>query len=106
MAEKFSRYDSADYLRTEAEVAAYLDACVEEGEHDPAFITHALGVVARARGMMQLSEQTGISRAGLYKALSGEGNPTFDTVARVAKALGLRISFQPASSTHTSAEAH
>ncbi|MGH9382117.1 MAG: addiction module antidote protein [Thermoanaerobaculia bacterium] len=98
MAERYSRYDSADYLQTESDIAEYLNACVAEGGDDPAFIAHALGVVGRARGMMQLAEKTGISRAGLYKALSGEGNPTFDTVAKVAKALGLQVTFRPTTS--------
>jgi probable addiction module antidote protein len=95
MPEKFSRYDSAEYLQTDDDVARYLEACVEEGGDDPAFMAHALGVIARARNMVQLSRDTGISRAGLYKALSGEGNPSFATVVKVARALGLKVSFQP-----------
>ena len=91
----FSRYDTADYLKTEADIVAYLDAVMTEGGDDPALIAHALGVVARARNVSQLARDTGISREGLYKALSGEGNPSFATIARVAKALGLRISFTP-----------
>jgi len=92
----FSRYDTADYLKTEADIMAYLDAVVAEGGDDPALIAHALGVVARARSISKLSRDTGISREGLYKALSGDGNPSFATIAKVAKALGLRISFTPA----------
>lgn len=95
MAEKFSHFDSADYLETSEDIALYLDACMEEGGDDPAFIAHALGVVARARNMSQLARDTGISREGLYKALSGEGNPSFDTVLKVARAMGLKLSFQP-----------
>jgi probable addiction module antidote protein len=95
MSEKFSRYDSADYLKTEADIAAYLEAAAEEGD-DPAFLARALGVVARSRNMSQLSRDTGISREGLNKALSGEGNPTLATVMKVAKALGLRVGFRPA----------
>ena len=91
----FSRYDTADYLKTETDIVAYLDAVMTEGGDDPALIAHALGVVARARNVSQLARDTGISREGLYKALSGEGNPSFATIARVAKALGLRISFTP-----------
>jgi probable addiction module antidote protein len=95
MSEKFSRYDSADYLKTEADIAAYLEAAAEESD-DPAFLARALGVVARSRNMSQLSRDTGISREGLNKALSGEGNPTLATVMKVAKALGLRVGFRPA----------
>src|SRR5690625_7466661 len=84
MAEKFSHFDSADYLETSEDIALYLEACMEEGGDDPAFIAHALGVVARARNMSQLARDTGMSREGLYKALSGEGNPSFDTVLKVA----------------------
>lgn len=87
--EKFSRYDTADYLETEADIAAYLTACAEED--DPALLVAALGDVARARNMTQLAEKTGMTRMGLYKALSGQGNPSFATVSKVAHALGLKI---------------
>ena len=93
--ETFSRYDTADYLETEADIAAYLEAVMEEGSDDPAFVARALGVVARARNMSQLARDVGMSREGLYKALSGEGNPSFATVVKVAHALGLRVAFQP-----------
>lgn len=92
----FRKWDSAEHLRTEEDIALYLDACMEEGGDDPAFIAHALGVVARARNMSQLARDTGMTREGLYKALSGEGNPSFATVLKVARALGLKLSFQPA----------
>ena len=91
----FSRYDTADYLKTESDIVAYLDAVMVEGGDDPALIAHALGVIARARNISKLARDTGISREGLYKALSGDGNPSFATITRVAKALGLRISFTP-----------
>jgi len=94
MAEKFSRYDSAEYLETEEDIRLYLEACLEEGGDDPAFIAHALGVVARARNMSQLAKDAGMTRAGLYKALSPDGNPSFATVHKVAKALGLKITVQ------------
>ncbi|CAJ0692988.1 addiction module antidote protein [Ralstonia sp. 22086] len=84
-------WDSAEHLKTEADMAAYLDACLEEAADDPAFITHALGVVARARGMTQLARDTGMTREGLYKALSEEGNPSFATVLKVMRALGIRL---------------
>ncbi len=92
--ETFSRYDTADYLKTEEDIAAYLEAVMEEGGDDPAFVARALGIVARARNMAQLARDTGLSREGLYKALSGEGNPSFATVMKVARALGLRLSFR------------
>lgn len=96
MAEKFYRYDTAEHLETEEDIAAYLEAVMEEGADDPGFIAHALGIVARARNMSQLARDAGMTREGLYKALSGDGNPSFATVTKVAKALGLRIAFQPA----------
>lgn len=93
----FSKWDSAEHLRNEEEIALYLEACIEEGADDPAFIAHALGVVARAHNMSQLARDTGMSREGLYKALSGEGNPSFGTVLKVARAMGLKLSFEPVS---------
>lgn len=93
--EKFARYDSADYLKTEEDIAAYLEAVMEEGGDDPAYVTRALGAVARARNMTTLAHEVGMSRVGLSKALSGDGNPTLSTVMKVAKALGLKVSIQP-----------
>lgn len=92
----FGRYDAADYLKSEEDIAAYLEAVMEEGGDDPAYVARALGVVARARNMTALANEVGMSRVGLNKALSGEGNPTLATVLKVAKALGLNVSFQPA----------
>lgn len=89
--EKFSRYDVADYLKSEEDMAAYLDACMEEAGDDAAYIAAALGDIARARGMAQIAKDTGISREGLYKALSPDGNPSFATVLKVVKALGLKL---------------
>lgn len=94
--ETFSRWDAADYLKTEEDMAAYLQACFEEAPDDPAFIAAALGDIARARGMMQLAKETGLTREGLYKALSKDGNPNFGTVLKVLHALGLKITLQPA----------
>jgi probable addiction module antidote protein len=94
VAEKFSRYDSADYLKTEEDIEAFLEASLEEAGDDPSFIAHALGVVARARNMSQLARDTGMTREGLYKALSGEGNPTMATIAKVADALGYKLSLK------------
>lgn len=92
----FSRYDTADYLKSEEDIIAYLEAVMEEGDDDPAYIARALGVIARARNMSQLAREAGMSREGLYKALSEDGNPSFATILKVAHALGLRLSFKPA----------
>jgi probable addiction module antidote protein len=89
--EKFSRYDVVDYLKSEEDMAAYLDACIEEAGDDATYIAAALGDIARARGMAQLAKETGISREGLYKALSSDGNPSLATVLKVVKALGLKL---------------
>ncbi len=91
---KTTRWDSAEHLKTDEDIELYLEACIEEAGDDPAFIVHALGVIARARNMSQLARDTGLTREGLYKALSPDGNPTFTTVAKVAKALGLQITVQ------------
>jgi len=90
----FSRYDTSDYLKTEDDIAAYMQAVMEEGGDDPAYVAHALGVVARARNLSQLARDVGMSRQGLDKALSPEGNPSFATVIKIAQALGLRLTFQ------------
>ncbi|EXF95056.1 putative addiction module antidote protein [Pseudomonas brassicacearum] len=91
MTEQFSRWDSAEYLKTEEDMANYLDACMEEAGDDPAFIAKALGTIARARGMTQVARDAGLSRESLYRALSGEGNPEFGTILKVVKALGLKL---------------
>lgn len=96
MTVKISRWDSAEYLGTDEEIQAYLEAVLEQSGDHPECILHALGVIARAKNMSQLAREAGISREGLYKALSEEGNPTFATVTRIAKALGLKIRFQKA----------
>lgn len=90
---EFSRFDVADHLTNEADLAAYMDAVMNEAGDDPAFVTRALGAVARARNMSRLAVEVGMSREGLYKALSGEGNPSFATVMKVARALGLKLEF-------------
>ena len=91
MTEPFTRWDSAEYLKTEEDMANYLDACMEEAGDDPAFIAKALGTIARARGMTQVARDAGLSRESLYRALSGEGNPEFGTILKVVKALGLKL---------------
>lgn len=85
-------YDAAAYLKSEEECAMYLQAVIEEADGDPAMIVLALGDIARARGMMQLARDTGLTREGLYKALSPGGNPSFASVMKVCKALGLKLS--------------
>lgn len=96
MPTKIKKWDSAKYLESEEDIQSYLDAVLEEGGDDPAYVVHALGVIARAKNMSQLARDTGLSREGIYKALSEEGNPTFATVAKIAKALGLHIKFESA----------
>ena len=92
--ERFTPHDSADYLTGVEDVAAYLEAAIEEGGDDPAFIAQALGTIARAGNLSELARRVGMSREGLYKALSAEGNPSFATIVKVARALGLRIHFE------------
>ena len=88
---KTSRYDVAEHLRTPEEMAAYLEACFEEANGDAAFIAKALGDIARAKGMAQVARDSGLSRESLYKALSGERSPSFDTILKVMDALGLKL---------------
>ena len=94
MAIKTTRWDSAEYLKTDEDIQLYLEACMEEAGDDPSFIVHALGVIARAKNMSQLARDTVLTREGLYKAFSPDGNPSFDTVAKVVRALGLQITVQ------------
>ena len=89
--ETYSRRDGADNLKSGRDMAAYLQACLEESPEDPALVAAALGNIARARGMMQLAKDTGITREGLYKALAKNGNPSLGTVLKVLKALGLKF---------------
>jgi probable addiction module antidote protein len=88
---KTSRYDVAEHLRTPEEMAAYLEACMLEADGDAAFVAKALGDIARAKGMSQIARDTGLSRESLYKALSGERTPSFDTILKVLDALGLKL---------------
>src|SRR5512147_2217425 len=88
---KTSRYDVAEHLRNPEEMAAYLEACFEEANGDAAFIAKALGDIARAKGMAQVARDAGLSRESLYKALSGERSPGFDTILKVMDALGLKF---------------
>lgn len=86
-------YDAAEYLETPEDMAAYLEAALEDGE--PAVVVKALGAIARARGMSQIARDTGLGRESLYKALSPEGNPEFATVLKVVRALGLKLHAEP-----------
>ena len=89
MARKTQRWDAADSLQSKKDIASYLDAVLEDG--DPELLKAALGDIARAKGMTEIAEATGLGRTNLYKALSPEGNPEFATVAKVLKSLGLRL---------------
>lgn len=93
MTTKLKPYDSAEYLRSEADMADYLNACLEEG--DAALTAHAIGVVARARGMTQIAKDTNLGRESLYKALSVDGNPSFATMLKVIEALGMKLTVRP-----------
>ena len=86
---KTKRWDPAEHLESEEDMAAYLEAALEDG--DPALIAAALGDIARAQGMSQIARKTGLGRESLYKALSPDGNPEFSTVLKVVRALGLRL---------------
>ncbi len=90
-------YDIADHLRTPEEMAAYLEACLEEANGDAAFIAKALGDIARAKGMSQVAREADLSRESLYKSLSGDRSPSFDTILKVTRALGLRLHAEAAS---------
>ncbi|NTU44917.1 MAG: putative addiction module antidote protein [Chlorobiaceae bacterium] len=94
-----TKYDVSEHLRTPEEMAAYLEMCMEEANGDTAFIAKALGDIARAKGMTQVARDAGLSRESLYKALSGERSPGFDTILKVIRALGLKLHAEVA---HTS----
>jgi probable addiction module antidote protein len=94
MALPTTRWNSAEHLKTEEDIQLYLEACLEESDHDPKMILHALSVIARAKNMTQLAKDTGLTREGLYKALSPDGNPSFATVTKIARALGYKLTVQ------------
>ena len=93
---KTTPYDSAEYLETPEDMAAYLEACLEIADGDAAFIAKALGNIARAKGMTQVAKVAGLGRESLYKSLSPTGNPELATVLRVVAALGLKLHASPA----------
>ena len=88
---KTYQYGTAEHLRTPEEMALYLEACLEDADGDAAFIAKALGNIAKAKGMAQVAQEAGLSRESLYKALSGDRSPGFDTVLRVIDALGMKL---------------
>jgi probable addiction module antidote protein len=89
------RYDIGELLRTPEEMAAYLEACFEEADGDASFIAKAMGDIARAKGMTQVARDAGVSRESLYKALSGDRSPDFNTILKVVGALGMKLHAQP-----------
>jgi len=91
MSEKYKRFDAADYLKNLDDVATYLEIALEDSAEDPTTVPRALGVIARSQNMSELARRVGMSRDGLYKALSAEGNPTWSTILKVTNALGLRF---------------
>ncbi len=96
---KTTRYDVSEHLRTPEDMAAYLEACIEEANGDAGFIAKALGDIARAKGMSQVARDAGVSRESLYKALSGERSPGFDTILKVIRAYGLGLRAEVAGSS-------
>ncbi len=92
METKTAPYDVAEFLETPEEMAAYLEACIQDSDGDAAFIAKALGDIARAKGMTQIAREAGLSLESLYKALSGDRSPNFDTILKVISALGLQLS--------------
>lgn len=92
--ETFAPFDSADYLNSFEDVTAYLEAVLDDADDDPSVIAADLGAIARSRNFSQIAREAGMSREGLYKALSADGNPSLATVLKVAHALGLRLHFE------------
>lgn len=88
---KLRKWDVVDHLKTEEDMALYFEAAMEEAGDDANYIAKVLGDIARARGMTQLAKDAGLGRESLYKALSGEGNPSFATILKVTRALGLQL---------------
>lgn len=96
--ERYKRFDPADYLDDLEDVASYLAIALEASGEDPTAVPRALGVIARSQNMSELARRVGMSRDGLYKALSAEGNPTWSTILKVTNALGLRFELHTAAS--------
>lgn len=88
---KLSKWDVVEHLKSDEDIALYLDACLQEDPGDGSLIRAALGDIARAKGMSQLARDTGLAREGLYKALCADGNPEFSTIMKVIRALGIQL---------------
>jgi probable addiction module antidote protein len=99
-----TKYDVSEHLRNPEEMAAYLEACIEEANGNAAFIAKALGDIARAKGMSQVARDAGLCRESLYKALSGERSPGFDTILKVIAALGLTLHAEAAHTNKSTAQ--
>jgi probable addiction module antidote protein len=99
-----TKYDVSEHLRTPQEMAAYLEMCIEESNGDASFIAKALGDIAKAKGMSQVARDAGLSRESLYKALSGERSPGFDTILKVIGALGIKLHAEATLSTKSTAQ--
>lgn len=95
MSKKYTRFDAADHLSNRDDVAAYLEIALKVSDEDPTAVPRALGVIARSQNMSELARRIGMSRDGLYKALSADGNPTWATLLKVTNALGLRFELHP-----------
>ena len=95
MAEQYTRWDAADYINTGEDARLYLEACLDEDSGDGSLVRAALNDIARARGMTQVAQEVGMTREGLYKALGPDGNPSFTTVLRLTRALGLQLRVVP-----------
>lgn len=91
LSEKYTKFDAADYLKSLDDVALFLETALEDSAEDPSAVPHALGIIARSQNMSELARRVGMSRDGLYKALSADGNPTWSTILKVTNALGLRF---------------
>ena len=91
LSEKYKKFDAADYLKDLDDVAAFLEGALEDSLEDPTAVPHALGIIARSQNMSELARRVGMSRDGLYKALSTDGTPTWSTILKVTNALGLRF---------------
>jgi probable addiction module antidote protein len=89
--EKYKVFDAADYLENLDDVAVFLEVALEDSAEDPSAVPQALGIIARSQNMSELARRVGMSRDGLYKALSADGNPTWSTILKVTNALGLRF---------------
>ena len=95
MPEKLTEFDAAEYINTDERARLYLEVAADEDPGDGSLIRAALNDIARAQNMSRLARDAKLDRAGLYKALSEEGNPSFTTVMKITRALGLRLRLEP-----------